>query len=1017
MAQKLILFENIINSEAIKSNQSLKAELEKLAEYVFDEADYQIEDAKEKGDDIQGWCNDELYKAIVNDYCTAFRFKTAFEIVGEGYAGPVMGWFFEPDGALDDQIVVLTCESNGLFKNPRYVCGLLIDEDDLERLLGDFGKEVEDEEDEEDWDDEEDAEEEEEDDEDDEDDDEEEEEFPVERLARKHIFLYPIHATVGQIVKDLEAIIERNPDSYLSFSDENANDYYIKGTKEWNGLIILKTSWEEDDAIYVEDLLEELDGQDDDTKVVLEKWWELRDITPEDDGSIFWYDEEEEENRFYDDDHDIRLFSGKDLANQFKDFAERYPDRKVVCLADDGKFYPVSNLFDDDSWACICLKEDSGVVTASVFAVKLDYIYSHGVVVKFLKRSTWASIANGDGGVFFEAKVDGEDVVAFRLGETVADWRVEDEEDTDDFLSEDDTVVTVDDLRDEMKVESVEEPEPEVEEDVEADSEEFEVEDDDEKEEKEETKRIPEFSKDDFIPSGNVEGHGYVDLGLPSGLKWAACNIGASSPEEYGDYFAWGETEPKDEYCMESYSFFDCADPDDPDAHYIVSEYNEEDGQKELDSVDDAAAVNWKGPWRMPAEKDFQELIDNCEWTWGEFKGTVGFKVKGPNGSCIFLPAASTMEYDSYWEEGEGDYWSLCLDDDTYEYHDYEDYYIAQILSFNESSGPYCFHRYRDLGNPIRPVCYVSDEKPEPGNDSEGKGDIILKLVSYSGSVIKMMTALSGIDGIDEEVAFNKLQKLPAVILEGVSAKKAMTIGAMLEEVGAKIELARASDPAPEENAPEPAPEPAPVQPAPAPEKPKPAPMEYVDLGLSVKWAKCNLGASAPEEFGDYYAWGETEKHDNTAHKDYKFFFKGRSLTKYNTKETYGKVVDNIKQLELSDDAAHQILGGGWRMPTMKEAEELKKNCKVFPATINGVKGLKIVSKIKGYTDKWIFLPAAGFLYYDKRSHIRTSDHCFYWTSSLYTRRPDCGLTIFCNDVYEGKMDRGDGLSIRAVTK
>lgn len=78
-------------------------------------------------------------KALANDYGTAFRFKSAFVIEAEGYAGPVMAWFFEPDGAFDDQIIVLTCESNGLFKNPRYVCGLLISEFDLDRLLGDLG--------------------------------------------------------------------------------------------------------------------------------------------------------------------------------------------------------------------------------------------------------------------------------------------------------------------------------------------------------------------------------------------------------------------------------------------------------------------------------------------------------------------------------------------------------------------------------------------------------------------------------------------------------------------------------------------------------------------------------------------------------------------------------------------------------------------------------------------------------------------------------------------------------------
>ena len=151
MAQKLILFEDILNGAAIKSNKTLMAELGKLAEYVFGESGFSIEKAEKKADDIQIWSGDELYKALANDYGTAFRFKSAFVIEADGYVGPVMAWFFEPDGAFDDQIVVLTCESNGLFNNPRYVCGLLISEYDLDRLLGEFGDDHDDEDDE-DWD-------------------------------------------------------------------------------------------------------------------------------------------------------------------------------------------------------------------------------------------------------------------------------------------------------------------------------------------------------------------------------------------------------------------------------------------------------------------------------------------------------------------------------------------------------------------------------------------------------------------------------------------------------------------------------------------------------------------------------------------------------------------------------------------------------------------------------------------------------------------------------------------------
>ena len=144
MAQKLILFEDIINGSAMKSNKALMEELGKLAKYVFDESDFATENvAAAVADDIQIWSGDELHKAIANDYCKAFRFKSSFEIQADGYVGPVMAWFFEPDGAFDDQIIVLTCESDGIFKNPRYVCGLLISEYDLDRLIFDLEVDVE----------------------------------------------------------------------------------------------------------------------------------------------------------------------------------------------------------------------------------------------------------------------------------------------------------------------------------------------------------------------------------------------------------------------------------------------------------------------------------------------------------------------------------------------------------------------------------------------------------------------------------------------------------------------------------------------------------------------------------------------------------------------------------------------------------------------------------------------------------------------------------------------------------
>ena len=162
---------------------------------------------------------------------------------------------------------------------------------------------------------------------------------------------------------------------------------------------------------------------------------------------------------------------------------------------------------------------------------------------------------------------------------------------------------------------------------------------------------------------------------------------------------------------------------------------------------------------------------------------------------------------------------------------------------------------------------------------------------------------------------------------------------------------------------------------------------EYVDLGLSVYWATCNVGASKPEDFGDYFAWGETEPYytDGNAQETGQEIWKigksegyawpsyqwceytgtsitknlGTCLTKYNWNVNFG-LVDNKVELDLLDDAAHVNWGGKWRMPTYSEIQELRNNCTWEWTSINDVEGCIAKSKISGYTDKWIFFPAAG---------------------------------------------------------
>ena len=189
---------------------------------------------------------------------------------------------------------------------------------------------------------------------------------------------------------------------------------------------------------------------------------------------------------------------------------------------------------------------------------------------------------------------------------------------------------------------------------------------------------------------------------------------------------------------------------------------------------------------------------------------------------------------------------------------------------------------------------------------------------------------------------------------------------------------------------------------------------EYVDLGLSVKWATCNVGATKPEEYGDYFAWGEVEPKDYYDWSSTYKWYNGSSdtQTKYCTNSNYG-TVDNKTVLEAADDAARANLGGSWRMPTEAEQDELREKCTWTWTTQNGVSGCKVTSKINGNS---IFLPAAG--YRSGSSLYRPGIYGYFWSSSLYSDSPSNAYYLFFN--YSSYVDwyydsRYFGHSVRPV--
>ena len=192
-----------------------------------------------------------------------------------------------------------------------------------------------------------------------------------------------------------------------------------------------------------------------------------------------------------------------------------------------------------------------------------------------------------------------------------------------------------------------------------------------------------------------------------------------------------------------------------------------------------------------------------------------------------------------------------------------------------------------------------------------------------------------------------------------------------------------------------------------------PIPEGAVELGLSVLWAECNLGANAPEEYGDYYAWGETETKSNYDWSTYKFGTSSSGpFSKYNTISSYG-TVDNKTVLDPEDDVAHVVLGGSWRMPTDAEWTELRTKCTWTWTTENGVNGRRVT----GPNGNSIFLPAAG--YWDGANLYNAGPIGYYWSSSLRTNFSHYVWHVrFDSDgVYRYDYYRYSGLSVRPVSE
>ena len=456
-----------------------------------------------------------------------------------------------------------------------------------------------------------------------------------------------------------------------------------------------------------------------------------------------------------------------------------------------------------------------------------------------------------------------------------------------------------------------------------------------------------------------------VDLGLS--VKWRGWNLGASKPEEYGGYYLWGGT--TDVTSTSIYlDWYNC--PYHTGSNYktgwtkynTISSYGTVDNKTVLDPEDDAAHVALGANWRMPTEAQWTELRENCTFTQtSNYNGTgvVGMIVtsnkSGYTDKSIFLPAAGYRLNDNLKYAGlEGYYWSSSL---------YPKHGTCYASNFNFDPidfFAYEWFGYRYVGHSIRPVFYevisVTGVSLDKSTLSLTKGDLetLTATVSPEDASNKAVTWSSS----DASVAtVDASGKVTAVKTGSATITVKTSDGGYTASCTVTVK------------------------------EPSPS---LVDLGLSVKWASCNLGASSPEEYGGYYQWAGTEDvSDKSIYLDWNncpYHRTGSSIptgwTKYNTLSAQG-TVDNKTVLDLEDDAAHVAIGEGWRMPTDAEWTELLENCTwTWTSDYNGtgVAGRIVTSKKSGYTDKSIFLPAAGYRLNDSLDGVGVDGR--YWSSS-----------------------------------
>ncbi len=456
----------------------------------------------------------------------------------------------------------------------------------------------------------------------------------------------------------------------------------------------------------------------------------------------------------------------------------------------------------------------------------------------------------------------------------------------------------------------------------------------------------------------------FIDLGLPSGVRWANVNIGSTVASDAGDRYAWGETSTKSTYTYDNYE------------HKTSVGYNDI-GVDISSSVYDVATQKIDGT-RMPSLSDIQELIANCTWTKETLNGVEGWRVSSTNGNSIFLPNSkdnnSIVSNIYYWSSTRRD---LALI-----------YYLSTTVNgYGSSSGT------RTQGFMVRPVTsMITTTDPTNITTTTAQLNGIVNITaSFSNARVgfelsRSSSMANAIDCKIKEVNSNGAYSYSAKDLaEGnLYYYRAYVVitpdgGTDTYYYGAVKNFSTKSTESYTPTA--------------------------VNLGLSVKWADRNVGANLPEIDGNYYAWGDTVTQRNYTVVTY------RHATGNNDNARYHYIGDNISATQW--DIANRKFKGCWRMPTLAEVNELISNCSWTWASKEGMPGYWIENTA---THQNIFMPASGYRDNTDLNDYKVSGR--YWASIPETngQTKNASSLLFNSDSKSAPLFiRHDGLTIRPV--